>query len=157
MSPEQAAEDARWMDRALGLAKLAARRGDVPIGAVVVRDGELLGAGHDAKELDWEPTAHAEVIAIREAARHCGDWRLDGATLYVTLEPCPMCAGAIVHARVARLVYGASNPRWGVFTNQLNILQHPTFNHRVEVTGGVREAESAQLLRETFRRYREGN
>lgn len=156
MNEVAAAEDARWMDRALGLAELAARRGDVPIGAVVVRQGELLGAGHDAKELDWEPTAHAEVVAIRQAARLCGDWRLDGATLYVTLEPCPMCAGALVHARIARLVYGASNPRWGVITNHLNILQNPAFNHRVEVVSGVRHEEAARLLRETFRRYRDG-
>lgn len=149
-----AESDAYWMDRALGLARLAALRGEVPIGCVVVRDGELLGGGHDGKELFGEPTAHAEILALRQAARRQGDWRLDGATLYVTLEPCAMCAGALVHARIARLVYGAGNPRWGACTAGLEILQNPRFNHWVEIVTGVRAEEAGRLLRETFREWR---
>lgn len=143
------------MQRALGQARLAAERGEVPIGAVVVLRGELFGSAHDGKEVLGDPTAHAEVLALREAAQRLGDWRLDGATLYVTLEPCAMCAGAMVHARVARCVFGAANPRWGVTTAGLNILEHPRFNHHVVIEGGVLAEESAALLRNTFRRLRE--
>ncbi|CAN5392507.1 tRNA adenosine(34) deaminase TadA [soil metagenome] len=142
------------MKRALAWARLAAERGDVPIGAVVVRDGELLGGAHDAKEVLGDPTGHAEILAIREAAARIGDWRLDGATLYVTLEPCPMCAGAFLHSRIARLVYGASNRRWGACTDDPNILANPRFNHRVEVVSGILEEECAGLLKETFKKYR---
>jgi tRNA(adenine34) deaminase len=150
-------QDAYWMGRAMGLARLAAMRGEVPIGCVVVREGELLGAAHDGKELFGEPTAHAEILALRQAARRLGDWRLDGATLYVTLEPCAMCAGALLHARIARLVYGAGNPRWGACTGALflEILQNPRFNHRVEVLAGVLAEEAGRLLRETFREWRQ--
>lgn len=143
------------MSRALSWARLSARRGEVPIGALVVRDGGILGGAHDGKELFWDPTAHAEMLAIREAVRRTGDWRLDGVTLYVTLEPCPMCAGAILQSRVARLVYGAPNVRWGACSLELDLLQNPKFNHRVEVTAGVLEEECAALLRDTFRSYRE--
>ncbi|MDK2971044.1 MAG: haloalkane dehalogenase [Candidatus Sumerlaeota bacterium] len=146
--------DAFWMDRALGQARLAAGRGEVPIGCVIVRGGELLASAHDGKELFWEPTAHAEILAIRQAAARAGDWRLDGATLYVTLEPCPMCAGAMLHARIARLVYGASNPRWGACSGACNLLADTRFNHRVEIHAGVREEACAALLRETFRQWR---
>jgi tRNA(adenine34) deaminase len=106
---------------------------------VVVRDGELLGGAHDGKETLGDPTAHAEMLALREAAIRVGDWRLDGATLYVTLEPCPMCAGALLHARVGRLVFGASNPRWGACTagREPNIVANPRFNHRMIVSEGV--------------------
>lgn len=147
-------EDHEWMRRALAWARLAARRGEVPVGCVVVRGGEILGGAHDGKETFRDPTAHSEVLAIREAAARTGDWRLDGATLYVTLEPCAMCAGAIVHARIARVVFAAANPRWGISAAQLPILQHPLFNHRVEVTAGVLAEDSAALLRDTFRAYR---
>lgn len=143
------------MARALAIARLAADRGEVPIGALVVLRGEVIGTGHDGKELFDDPTAHAEMMALRTAARHLGDWRLDGASLYVTLEPCPMCAGALLHARIAKLVYGASNPRWGACCPDLNILQNPRFNHRVEVVSGVMQEECAGLLRETFRRWRQ--
>lgn len=148
--------DDYWMRRALAWARLASVRGEVPIGAVVVRDGALLGGAHDGKETLGDPTAHAEMLALREAALRAGDWRLDGATLFVTLEPCPMCAGALLHARIARLVYGASNPRWGACTvgHDPNILGNSRFNHRVEVVTGVLDAECAELLRTTFRRYR---
>ncbi len=155
MTSEPAPDDVHWMRRALAWARLAARRGEVPVGALVVREGEVLGGSHDGKELLLDPTAHAEVLAMREAASRLGDWRLEGTTLYVTLEPCAMCAGAMVHARIARLVYAAPNPRWGFETNGFNLLSHHAFNHHVEVVRGVLEAESAELLRTTFRRYRE--
>jgi tRNA(adenine34) deaminase len=144
------------MRRALAWARLAAERGDVPIGAVIVLNDELLSGAHDGKELFRDPTAHAEMICLREAAARTGDWRLDGATLYVTLEPCPMCAGALLQSRVARVVYGAANARWGACnpSTEPNILANPRFNHRVQVTTGVLEEECARLLKETFRRYR---
>ncbi|HMZ51740.1 nucleoside deaminase [Candidatus Sumerlaeota bacterium] len=149
-------DDAWWMRRALGWAQLAAERGDVPIGAVLAKDDELLAMAHDARELLADPTGHAELICLREGARKIGDWRLDGCTLYVTLEPCPMCAGGLVQARVKRLVYGASNARWGACREGVdpNILANPRFNHRVEITAGVLEDECARLLKETFRAYR---
>ncbi len=149
-------DDEYWMRRALSWGRLSARRGDVPIGAVVVRDRVLLGAAHDGKEVFGDPTAHAEILALRQAAERIGDWRLDGASLYVTLEPCPMCAGALLQSRIARLVYGASNVRWGACSQDLNLLQNPRFNHRVEVIPGVLEAECAAILKETFRDYRRG-
>lgn len=144
-----------WMNRALAWGRLAAARGDVPIGAVVVRDGVMLGGAHDGKEVTRDPSAHAEMLAIREAAERIGDWRLDGASLYVTLEPCPMCAGALLQSRIARLVYGASNARWGACGADLNLLDNPRFNHKVEVVRGVLEDECAALLRDTFRLYRQ--
>ena len=146
--------DEYWMKRALGMARLAARRGEVPIGCVIVRDGRLLASSHDGKELFWEPTCHAEILALREAAARTGDWRVENATLFVTLEPCVMCAGALLHARVKRLVYAASNPRWGFASAGLNILNNALFNHRVEIISGICSEESAQLLRETFKSYR---
>ncbi|MCC6548035.1 nucleoside deaminase [Candidatus Sumerlaeota bacterium] len=148
--------DELWMRRALGWARLAARRGDVPIGAILVKDDELLAHGHDAREVLGDPTGHAEILCLREGARKIGGWRLDDCTLYVTLEPCPMCAGALVQARVKRLVYGASNARWGACREGVdpNILANPRFNHCVEVAGGVLEAECARVLKETFREYR---
>jgi len=147
--------DEWWMNRALAMARLGAMRGEVPIGCVIVRDGRLISASHDGKEVFQEPSAHAEMIALRRAARREGGWRLDGAWMYVTLEPCPMCAGAILHARIKRLVTGPSNPRWGACTpGVLDLLDEPRFNHRVEVVRNVLEERSASLLRETFRQYR---
>lgn len=144
--------DDDWMARALAMARLAADRGEVPVGAVVVRDGVLLAAAHDGKEIFKDPTAHAEVLALRRAAQVAGDWRLDGADLYVTLEPCGMCALACVHARIRRLVIGPRNPRWGACA----LLDDPRLNHRIQIVAGVREEESAALLKETFRRFRTG-
>ena len=143
------------MMRAIGQARLAAQRGEVPIGAVIVRGDALIAASHDGKEVTHDPTAHAEVLALRRAAQVVGDWRIEEATLYVTLEPCPMCAGALIQARIARLVYGASNPRWGAFTTESNVIGNPAYNHRVEVTSGVLADECAEILQKTFRRYRE--
>ncbi len=142
------------MREALRFASEAAGRGEVPIGAVLVRDNHLIAGAHDSKELTGDPTAHAEILVIREAARQQGDWRLDGTTLYVTLEPCPMCAGAMLQARIQTLVFGASNPRWGACGTEFNLLRNPRFNHRVEIVSGVLAEQCGALLSETFRRYR---
>ncbi|GAC1434244.1 MAG: tRNA adenosine(34) deaminase TadA [Solirubrobacteraceae bacterium] len=142
--------DEHFMRIALREAGRAAEHGDVPVGAVVVQAGEVLGTGHNERELRADPTAHAEVLALREASRALGSWRLSDAVLYVTLEPCAMCAGAIVLARVARVVYGATDPKAGAAGSVLDVLAEPRLNHRPEVAGGLLAAESAALLREFF-------
>jgi tRNA(adenine34) deaminase len=136
----------RMMALALERAREAERQGDVPIGAVIVRDGEPLAAAGNERELRADPPAHAEILAIRAAAEALGGWRLPGTTLYVTLEPCAMCAGAIVLARIPAVVYGALDPKAGAAGSVLDILAEPALNHRPEVTGGVLEAECAGLL-----------
>lgn len=148
--------DRAAMARALKLAAQAAAMGEVPIGAVVYRlsDGEVIGAGHNRREADTDPTAHAEVLAIRAAAAVVGDWRLEGCGLAVTLEPCPMCAGAIVNARVERLVFGAPDPKAGACGTLMRLTEDPRLNHRVTPVGGVLEGESAELLRAFFRSLR---
>lgn len=138
------------MRLALDEASAALEHGDVPIGAVAVRDGVVLAAARNERELRGDPTAHAEVLALRAAAEAAGTWRLGGVTVYVTLEPCPMCAGALVLARVERLVYGPQDPRAGAAYSLYNVVQDPRLNHRVEVTTGVLEAECADLLRTFF-------
>src|SRR5436309_9065671 len=143
-------EDRAWMEAALSEARAAAAIGEVPIGAVVVRAGELLGRGHNRREIDGDPLAHAEILAIRQAAAAIGGWRLSGCTMYVTLEPCAMCAGALVNSRVERLVYGAPDPKAGYCGTLGNLVQDPRLNHRLEVTAGVLEDESAALLRGFF-------
>jgi tRNA(adenine34) deaminase len=148
--PLERPEDQVWMTEALAEARRAADIGEVPIGAVVVREGEILGRGHNRREIDGDPLAHAEILAIREAASRMGGWRLSGATMYVTLEPCPMCAGALVNSRVHRLVYGAADPKAGYCGSLGNLVQDPRLNHRLEVTAGVLESESAALLRGFF-------
>ncbi|MCB9717331.1 MAG: nucleoside deaminase [Myxococcales bacterium] len=145
------------MGHALALALAAAARGDVPVGAVVVRDGRVVGVGHNRRELEADPTGHAEIVALRDACRSAGRWRVDGATLYVTLEPCPMCAGAIVNARVARLVYGADDPKAGAVRSLYEICSDPRLNHRVQVVPGVLAEPAAALLRDFFRRARARN
>ncbi|GAB2693268.1 tRNA adenosine(34) deaminase TadA [Thalassiella azotivora] len=141
---------------ALERARLAALTGDVPIGAVVVTaDGELVGEGVNAREAWGDPTAHAEVVAIRQAAQALGSWRLEGCTLAVTLEPCTMCAGAIVLARVPRLVLGAWDPKAGATGSLWDVVRDRRLNHRVEVVGGVREAECGALLRDFFATHRD--
>ncbi|MBE3590910.1 MAG: tRNA adenosine(34) deaminase TadA [Firmicutes bacterium] len=143
------------MRRALELARGAAEDGDVPVGAVVVdASGRLLGEGRNRREADGDPTAHAEIVALRAAARALGHWRLEGATIYVTLEPCAMCAGALVLARVRRLVFGAADPKAGAAGSLFNIVQDARLNHRLEVTGGVLADEAAALLRAFFRERR---
>ncbi len=138
------------MLEALAEARRAAEIGEVPIGAVVVRGGEMIGRGHNRREIDADPLAHAEILAIREAAAGMRGWRLEGCTMYVTLEPCAMCAGALVNSRVERLVYGAADPKAGYCGTLGNLVQDPRLNHRLEVTAGVLESESAALLRGFF-------
>ena len=142
------------MRQALALAERAAEEGEVPIGAVVVLDDAVIGEGWNRPIGSHDPTAHAEVVALRDAARRLGNYRLTGATLYVTLEPCLMCAGAMVHARVGRLVFGASDPKRGAAHGDCAALQLPGLNHRIEVEGGVREAECGARLQEFFRARR---
>jgi tRNA(adenine34) deaminase len=139
-----------WMRAALAEAAKAAVIGDVPIGAVAVRDGMIVGRGHNRKEFDHDPTAHAEVIALREAARTLGGWRLIGVTLYCTLEPCAMCAGAMIQARLPRLVWAADDPKAGAGGSVLDLLQHEQLNHRVEVIRGVLEEEAQAQLSAFF-------
>jgi tRNA(adenine34) deaminase len=143
-------EDEVWMMAALAEARRAAEIGEVPVGAVVVREGSVVGRGHNRRESDGDPLAHAEILAIRRAAAGIGDWRLLGCTMYVTLEPCAMCAGALVNSRVERLVYGAPDPKAGFCGTLGNLVQDPRLNHRLEVTAGVLEGECAALLRGFF-------
>jgi tRNA(adenine34) deaminase len=140
----------RLMALAIEHARQAERHGDVPIGAVVAREGEPLAAAGNERELRRDPTAHAEILAIRAAAEALGGWRLPGTTLYVTLEPCAMCAGAIVLARIPTVVYGASDPKAGAAGSVLDVLAEPALNHRPEVLGGVLGPECAALLSEFF-------
>ena len=142
------------MALAIKQARKAAALDEVPVGAVVVRDGEVIGQGFNRKETANDPTAHAELIAIKEAAELLGNWRLIGVTLYSTLEPCPMCAGAMIPARLGRLVYGAKDIRFGADGSVVDILSDPRFNHQVTVTSGVLEIEAADLMRDFFRRLR---
>ncbi|HEY5554748.1 MAG TPA: tRNA adenosine(34) deaminase TadA [Cellulomonas sp.] len=145
------ADDVRWMTVAIDEARAALGSGDVPVGAVVVGpDGEVVGRGHNARERDHDPTAHAEVVALRAASARLGRWRLDDCTLVVTLEPCVMCAGATVLARVPRLVLGAWDPKAGACGSQWDVVRDRRLNHRVEVLGGVLEDECGALLREFF-------
>lgn len=146
--------DRYWMNRALDLARRAADAGEVPVGAVLVRANEPVGEGWNQPIGACDPTAHAEILALRAAAATLGNYRLVDSTLYVTLEPCPMCAGAIVHARVARVVFGAADPRTGAAGTVFNLLQAEALNHRVEVGGGVLAEECGRLLREFFRARR---
>lgn len=147
-------EQQRWMSRALELADRAAALDEVPVGAVVVRDGELLGEGWNQVISAADPTAHAEVVALRAAARRVGNYRLPGATLFVTLEPCAMCAGAMVHARIAHLVFAAAEPKAGVVCSRCQLLDEPWFNHRVSWSGGVLAQASSDRLQAFFRARR---
>jgi len=143
------------MEMALSEARLAAEEGEVPVGAVLVSEkGEVLSRAHNRPLGLCDPTAHAEILALREGARRLGNYRLCGTTLYVTLEPCPMCAGALVYARVARLVFGARDPRSGACVSLYRITEDPRLNHRLEITEGVLAEECAALLREFFRARR---
>jgi tRNA(adenine34) deaminase len=144
-----------WMREALAEANRAAALGEVPVGAVVVSSaGLIVGRGHNRRELDGDPLAHAEVLAIRDAAKHLGEWRLVGCTVYATLEPCAMCAGALVNSRVERLVFGAADRKAGYCGTLGNVAQDPRLNHRLEVVAGVLEEECAQLLSEFFSKLR---
>lgn len=143
-------DDEAWMAEALREARRGLAAGEVPVGAVVVVDGRVVARAHNAPITMTDPTAHAEVLALRAAGRELGNYRLPGATLYVTLEPCVMCCGALVHARIARLVYGADDPKAGAVVSRFRVLEDAGLNHRVAVTGGVRAAEAAALLHAFF-------
>ena len=138
------------MQAALDEARAAAERGEVPVGAIVVVDGRVVARAGNRTIADCDPTAHAEIVVLREAAATIGNFRLLGATIYVTIEPCAMCAGAMIQARVARLVYGADDPKAGAVRSCLAVLDHPQLNHRVEVTSGILRDEAATLLRAFF-------
>ena len=142
--------DEAWMAEALHEAELAASEGEIPVGCVIVRDGQLVARGHNLREQTGDPTAHAEVVAIRRAAQALGCWKLSGCTMYVTLEPCPMCAGAISQARISRLIYGASDPAYGCAGSVYRIPEDPAFNHFCTCDGGVLEADCRALLEDFF-------
>ncbi|MGQ0699558.1 MAG: tRNA adenosine(34) deaminase TadA [Panacagrimonas sp.] len=151
MSPD---DDRHWMNEALALAGRAAEAGEVPVGAVLVQDSRVIGEGWNRPIANHDPSAHAEMIALRAAASLLGNYRLPGTTLYVTLEPCAMCAGAIIHARVQRLVFGAADPRAGAVHSVYDLISQPRLNHRVEWRGGVMETECGETLRQFFRARR---
>jgi tRNA(adenine34) deaminase len=150
LGKDQQLSDQAHMRLALELAQLAAQFGEVPVGAIVVKDGLIIGRGGNAPIDTHDPTAHAEIAALREAAKHLGNYRLVGCTLYVTLEPCAMCAGAIQHARIARLVFGASDAKTGACGSVVNLMAEPKLNHLTEVTGGVMAAECGAELSAFF-------
>ena len=155
MSDSFTVDDERWMRLALLEAERALDHEDVPVGAVAVLDGEVIGVGRNERELNQDPTAHAEMIALQHAARHIGLWRLDGVTLYCTLEPCCMCAGAMVLARLPRLVFATPDPKAGAGGSVLNITQHEQLNHHVQVQQGLFADEAAEQLRRFFRVLRD--
>ncbi len=149
-------KDLEYMQLALEQARLAPALGEVPIAAVLVRDGQVLAQVHNFREIWQDPTAHAEVVAIREAATKLGSWRLTGTTMYVTVEPCSMCAGAIIQSRISRLVFGTKDPKAGACGSVFNLPDERRLNHRVQVVGGVLERESQELMQLFFRGLRDG-
>jgi tRNA(adenine34) deaminase len=149
--------DSTWMREAIAEARAAADAGEVPIGAVIVHEGEIIARGQNRVLRDSDPTSHAEIVAMRAAAQFLNNYRLPGCELYVTLEPCAMCAGAMIHARLARLVYAADDPKAGAVTSVLQVLNHPRLNHQMEVESGLLGDEAGELLREFFRQRRADN
>lgn len=147
--------DKDFMAAALVQARIARTRGEVPVGAVVVLDGEVIGEGFNQPIGTHDPTAHAEIVALRDAARRTGNYRLPGAELFVTIEPCQMCVGAMVHARIARVVYGTHEPKAGAIDSAMRAHEHPSLNHRMEATGGVLEEECRDLIQRFFAERRE--
>lgn len=152
---ERAGEDVRYMKEAIKQAKKAYALGEVPIGCVIVCEGKIIGRGYNRRNTDKNTLSHAEIIAIRKASREVGDWRLEGCTMYVTLEPCQMCAGAIVQSRMTRVVIGCMNPKAGCAGSVLDILDMPAFNHQVETTKGVLEEECSSMLTTFFKELRQ--
>jgi len=152
----RAMDDAKWMREALVEARQAASLGEVPVGAVVVRADEIVGRGHNRREIDGDPVAHAEIVAIRQAAEAVGNWRLTGCSLYVTLEPCAMCAGALVNSRVERLVFGTGDPKAGYCGSLGNLVEDPRLNHRLEATEGVLSEECSEVIQRFFSKLRRG-
>ena len=145
----------KFMREAIAEATLAFQKGDVPVGAVAVRDGQIIGRGHNRKEELKDPTAHAEMIALQEAARALGGWRLIGVTLYCTMEPCPMCAGAMIQARLPRLVYALDDPKAGAAGSVVDLLRNERLNHRVEVIAGVLAEKAEELTQRFFQKLRD--
>ncbi|MGA8539671.1 MAG: tRNA adenosine(34) deaminase TadA [Terriglobales bacterium] len=146
--------DELWMLEALRCAQRALEAGEVPVGAVVVRDGRVIGRGWNRNLAECDPTAHAEIVALREAGQNAGNHRLVDCELFATIEPCAMCAGAAIHARIRRLVYGAEDPKAGAVHSVLQVVNHPSLNHRMEIRGGVLAGRSAELVQEFFRQRR---
>ena len=146
--------DELWMEEALRCAQRALEMDEVPVGAIVVCDGKIIARGWNRNIADADPTAHAEIVALREAGATIGNHRLGGCELFVTIEPCPMCAGAMVHARIPRLVYGADDPKAGAVHSVMQVLNHPQLNHELEVRGGVLAGRSAELLQTFFKKRR---
>ena len=153
-SPSETHPDEIWMEEALRCAQRALEAGEVPVGAVVVSDGQVVGRGWNRNIIDSDPAAHAEVIALREAGTTVGNHRLEGCDLFVTIEPCAMCAGALVHARIRRLVYGADDPKAGAVHSVMQVLNHPQLNHQIEVRSGVLAGRSAEVLQTFFKSRR---
>ncbi len=143
-----------FLNEAILEAQKAALMGEVPIGAVVVKDDRIIGRGHNRREIDHDPTAHAEILALRDAGRTLGTWRLAGCTLYVTMEPCPMCCGALINSRIDTVVYGADEPKFGSAGSQLNLLQFPGFNHNVKIIGPIAQERCQELMRDFFTQLR---
>lgn len=148
------ANDEPFMQIALEQAEIAGQTGEVPVGAAVVLGGEIIGTGYNQNRGLNDPSAHAEIIALRNAAQHIGNYRLNHASLYVTLEPCVMCAGAILHARIRRVVYAAADARWGAAGSVANVLESPLLNHRCLITAGVKQQQAASLLKDFFKARR---
>jgi len=146
--------DEHWMRQALALAHEAQNAGEVPVGTLIVRAGEVIGRGSNRSIVSSDPTGHAEILALREAGAKLGNYRLEGCELFVTIEPCAMCAGAMVHARIARLIYGADDPKAGAVRSVLQVVNHPELNHRMQVTCGVLADECSELLQDFFRARR---
>ena len=147
-------DDESWMEQALEQARMAAQAGEVPVGALVIKDGKIIGLGHNRNLLDHDPAAHAEIVALRQSAARLGNHRLTGCEMFVTIEPCAMCAGALVHARLARLVYGTSDPKAGAAGSVLQVLNHPGLNHKMEIRSGVLAEKCSEILQKFFREKR---
>lgn len=154
LSSDERSADELWMEEALRCAQRALEAGEVPVGAVVVCEGHVVGRGWNRNLSDYDPTAHAEIVALREAGRTLGNHRLGDCELFATIEPCAMCAGAAVHARVRRLVYGADDPKAGAIHSILQVVNHPSLNHQMDIRGGVLAGRSADILQEFFRKRR---
>jgi len=147
--------DVAWMELALAEARMARDAGEVPVGALVISHGEIIGRAGNRNLRDHDPSAHAEIVALRQAAEHLGNHRLTGCVLYATIEPCAMCAGAMIHARISRLVYGARDIKAGAAGSVLNVINHPRLNHKLEVVSGLLEDRCSEILQDFFRRKRE--
>jgi tRNA(adenine34) deaminase len=146
--------DELWMQEALRAAQRALEAGEVPVGAVVIYEGRIIGTGHNRNLCDNDPSAHAEIVALRDAGKNLGNHRLGGCELFATIEPCAMCAGVMIHARIRRLVYGADDPKAGAVRSVLQVVNHPGANHQIDVRGGVLAGRSAEILQEFFRNRR---